>query len=89
MAPGCEKKLPEHLYHYTSIHGLHGILTSRFLWASEIHFLNDTQEFKYSFRILEKLFKDIRKNFPSKLCIPTSGLLLDVSKPPRQITLKE
>ena len=61
-----EKDLPEHLYHYTSIDGLEGILTRRFLWASEIHFLNDTQEFKYSIDVLRKVISELRKKNPIK-----------------------
>lgn len=35
------------LYHYTSLAGLMGILTSKALWASEIKYLNDAEELKY------------------------------------------
>ena len=58
------KKPPEHLYHYTSINGLEGILTSRSLWASQIHFLNDTQEFRYSVDILKRVLSQLRKEYP-------------------------
>jgi hypothetical protein len=57
----CGKNPPEHLYHYTSIHGLKGILTERSVWASQIHFLNDVQEFKYSLSILEKVLDELLK----------------------------
>jgi hypothetical protein len=36
---------PEILYHYTSQSGLIGMLNSRSIWASKIHFLNDSREF--------------------------------------------
>lgn len=58
------KDLPEHLYHYTSIDGLEGILTRRSLWAGQIHFLNDSQEFKYSIDILKKVLSEFRKKYP-------------------------
>lgn len=61
-----EKKPPEHLYHYTSIDGVKGILNENCLWASQIHFLNDTQEFKYSISILEKVLAELRKELPEK-----------------------
>ena len=61
-----EKKCPEHLYHYTSIDGVQGILDKNCLQASQIHFLNDTQEFKYSISILEKVLAELRKELPEK-----------------------
>jgi hypothetical protein len=60
----CGKDPPQHLYHYTSISGLEGILTSRSLWASQIHFLNDTQEFRYSIEIFRKVLSQLRKEYP-------------------------
>jgi hypothetical protein len=57
-------KPPDHLYHYTSIEGVKGILEKRLLQASEIHFLNDTQEFKYSANILNEIVSTLREKFP-------------------------
>lgn len=42
---------PEQIYHYTSIAGLHGILSSREVWATMAHYLNDTQEFQHALSI--------------------------------------
>ena len=36
---------PEMLYHYTSQEGLIGILESRCIWASKVHYMNDSKEF--------------------------------------------
>jgi len=60
-----EKALPEHLYHYTSIDGLEGIFTKRAVWASQIHFLNDTQEFEYAVQILKEILSEFRKEYPT------------------------
>lgn len=35
------------LHHYTDARGLHGIISSRELWCTEIKFLNDSKEFEY------------------------------------------
>lgn len=35
------------LYHYTSLAGLMGIVSSKAIWASEIKYLNDADELKY------------------------------------------
>lgn len=59
-----ERKPPEHLYHYTSIDGVKGILGENSLLASQIHFLNDTQEFKYSISIFQKVLAELRKELP-------------------------
>lgn len=69
-----EKKPPERLYHYTSIDGLKGILDSRCLWASQIHFLNDTKEFNYSFDILMELISGLKANLQRKRGIPVPPL---------------
>jgi hypothetical protein len=37
--------LPEILYHYTSQTGLIGMLNTKKIWASKIHYLNDSKEF--------------------------------------------
>ena len=37
--------LPEILYHYTSQTGLIGMLNTETIWASKIHYLNDSKEF--------------------------------------------
>ena len=36
---------PEILYHYTSQDGLIGMLNTKTIWASKIHYLNDSKEF--------------------------------------------
>src|SRR4030042_493883 len=69
-----EKKPPERLYHYTSIDGLKGILDSRCLLASQIHFLNDTQEFKYSFDILKKLISEFKGRLPKERAVAVPPL---------------
>ena len=40
--------IPQHLYHYTSIYGVEGILKNQTVWASVVHFLNDSTEWKYA-----------------------------------------
>jgi hypothetical protein len=43
---------PERLYHYTTALGLHGILKSKTLWASDAHFLNDRLELVYGHELI-------------------------------------
>ena len=39
---------PAVLYHYTSPSGLAGIVERTQLWATDVRFLNDSQELKYA-----------------------------------------
>ena len=40
--------VPEKLYHYTNSEGLIGIIKDRALWATNLHFLNDAEEFNFA-----------------------------------------
>ncbi|OZC71749.1 hypothetical protein CH306_22965 [Rhodococcus sp. 15-725-2-2b] len=56
--PVVKKTIPD-LYHYTNVYGLHGILKSNCLWASEVRFLNDKLELKYGL----ELFKSYMESY--------------------------
>jgi len=45
---------PSVVYHYTSQEGLIGILSKREIWATKIHYLNDSEEMVYPFDITFK-----------------------------------
>jgi hypothetical protein len=53
MADFTEKE-PKTLYHYTTIGGLLGILKERNIWATNINYLNDRQEFQDVLDLLTK-----------------------------------
>lgn len=42
------------LCHYTSLAGLHGIISSKSIWATHYSFLNDIKEFSYGLECLDK-----------------------------------
>ncbi len=52
------------IYHYTSLEGLIGIINSQRIWATDILYLNDASEFKYSKAILYKKVKKLRETDP-------------------------
>lgn len=57
-------KRPNHLlYHYTSQAGLLGILLKKEIWASKVHYLNDSEEFRYAYKRLKDRLKK-RKGEP-------------------------
>ena len=45
------------LYHYTSLSGLLGIIENKCIWASDIRYLNDSNEFSYTIELASELFK--------------------------------
>jgi hypothetical protein len=48
-------RLPDFIYHYANQSGLLGILENRELWATKIHYLNDSTEFSYIFKMVDDL----------------------------------
>jgi len=53
---------PEIIFHYTTQKGILGIIENKEMWATQIHFLNDTNEIYLTFRLLDQeLEKQIGK----------------------------
>ena len=48
------------LYHYTSGTGLLGILNADAIWATKIHFMNDTREFRHAIDLAKGSLSDLR-----------------------------
>ena len=46
------------LYHYTSQTGLLGIVRHREIWATNIHYLNDTAEFAHAIELVTTEFEN-------------------------------
>lgn len=47
-------RVPEYLYHYTSVSGLDGILNSGTVWASAAQFLNDSKEYLLAIEVARR-----------------------------------
>ena len=47
-----EKNPTENLYHYTTLTGLQGILSTRSLWATEIRYFSDFSEMTHTQKLL-------------------------------------
>jgi hypothetical protein len=60
--------IPEKLWHYTSIQGFHGIISSRSIYATDVRFLNDAEEFVHARKIADDLVRQTPEsgefNFP-------------------------
>ena len=60
------KWLPQHsldkeLFHYTSSHGMQGILRERTLWLSDVTSFNDPDEIKYGARLVVDVLRQLEK----------------------------
>lgn len=49
------RPIPEKLWHYTSIQGFQAIVTSKRIWATDLHFLNDREEFVHTRKIADEI----------------------------------
>jgi hypothetical protein len=62
--------IPPKLWHYTSIQAFQAIVTSKSIWATDLRFLNDRQEFLHTRSIAEEIVAtapDLDENgFPNK-----------------------
>src|SRR4051794_31261589 len=54
------RKAPKVLYHYTSPAGLMGIIESHCVWASDIRYLNDVNEFSVAQKTLATVLEELR-----------------------------
>lgn len=52
------------LYHYTDFGGFSGIVRSRTLWGTDIKYLNDAQELKYSARLMADVLHSLADEMP-------------------------
>ncbi len=59
-APGAgQNVVPDILYHYTTPSGALGIIDSGEVHASMIHYMNDSQEFKYALALVPKILEEL------------------------------
>jgi len=52
---------PDLLYHYTTTEGLVGIVKSRGLFATDVQYMNDASELKYSFQLFDDMARELQK----------------------------
>ena len=78
------QQLPDTVWHYTSAQGLHGIVDSGRVWATDIRFLNDAQEFEWGSQLVNRLLgetdltgrKEETVRIVRGLCDPSSPIVL-------------
>ena len=57
---------PETLYHYTDAAGLIGIVTGKEIWASQLQFMNDREEFTHARGGGAKIIREQIQNYPTE-----------------------
>lgn len=60
------KKPPKKLYHYTTANGIVGIFTTKTIWATNIHHLNDSTEFTYAIDLTNSLIEELYSESENK-----------------------
>jgi hypothetical protein len=61
---------PKFLYHYTSIQGVEGILNTKSVWATQLHFMNDSTEWLYALDL-------VRENLEDTIALPVTTAWLE------------
>ncbi len=56
--------LPQHLFHYTSLEAMEGILSSGRIWASDIHRMNDASELIHPLEIIRERLIRAHDRYP-------------------------
>lgn len=59
-----ERNLPEVIYHYTDATGLKSILERGVFWATSYHSLNDRDEYRKGFEIVDRTVNDQLRTYP-------------------------
>ena len=49
---------PNHIHHYTTVHGLLGIASSSSLWATDLRFFSDASELQYGYRLVRERLQE-------------------------------
>lgn len=52
------------LFHYTSLEGLLGIISSKSIWATNVLYLNDASELNYSINLLREEINNVKEKIP-------------------------
>lgn len=70
--------LPATLYHYTSLQGLHDILTGKNIWATHIHYFNDRSEFTHAIELTEEIL--VRISASNAYDLSTTHIIKSIAK---------
>lgn len=64
------RQIPDKLWHYTSVQGFQGIVTSKKIFATDTRFLNDREEFTHALKIAGEVVEEtpefVANKFPAR-----------------------
>jgi hypothetical protein len=79
------RPIPEKMWHYTSIQGFHGIVTSEQMFATDLRFLNDREEFVHARNIANQMVTESsefdEEGFPNRKFLANAVTLAFESGP--------
>lgn len=58
---------PDSLFHYTSPHGLLGIMQSNRIWATNVRYMNDSTELSYTYSLAHEIISGMRSKENSQI----------------------
>ena len=64
MPPEGPNPTARRIYHYTRTNGLEGIVKTKELWATNIHYLNDYEEIRSGFEALKQATTGLEQSSP-------------------------
>jgi len=70
--------IPERLWHYTSFAGLTGIVESNSIYATDVRFLNDTEELVHARHLLEQIAEEEKEKIDDLSPLLTNALKTDI-----------
>src|SRR5580658_10274652 len=65
-------QIPDKLWHYTSTRGFQDIVTSKKIFATDVRFLNDREEFTHARKIADEIIQEADE-FGSKISCPSAS----------------
>lgn len=70
-----DKNMNKLIYHYTSLGSLKSIIESETLWATNIRFLNDTEEYTHALKIFNNSIEKIQGRDSPEIALPIKDLV--------------
>jgi len=74
------------VFHYTNLSGLIGIIETQCLWATNLYFLNDRNEYKHGMNIIREVMELIKTKENESILHAVSVVLNEISEVDRYVT---
>ena len=74
------------VFHYTNLSGLIGIIENQYLWATNLYFLNDRNEYKHGVNIIKEVMDSIKTLENESILHAISVVLNEISEVDKYVT---